>query len=138
MSQQKKGNFESKQRIEQLYFETQEEDCKWYLISSDSIKTTYGKNLKRMAPYIILSKELSFYLINWLGYFELNLKRFQYLSLADSLQETAKTLELSYSDVIAMFNHSLWHSYIETDLNIEMDLYSQTSELKLEVNYASN
>jgi hypothetical protein len=128
-----KSNFENKQLIERVFHESKKEKCKWFLISSDCIKTIYSENLQRLAPYIILKTALMFYLASWLMCFKSYLGLKQQLSLADLLQTTATDMQLEYTDVISMFNHSLWHDLIKTDLNKKINFENEVSEIKLVV-----
>lgn len=133
----KQANFKNKQLIERTFFESQAKECKWFLISSESLKTTYSKNLQRLAPFIILNATLSLYLTTWLICFKSYLEINQQLSLATLLQITAKDMQLEYLDVIAMFNHALWHRLVRVDLNKNLQFEKKVGEFNLEIENVS-
>ena len=114
VSKKKLNNLENKLKIDKLFWATQ--GVEWKLILSSSIKNTFTTNLEKLAPFIIINSKLTFLLPLWLIEFAANLKQSNEDSLSSLLMKTSQLMSLKYDEVIALFQHAVWHRLVLIDL----------------------
>ena len=132
LSEKRLKNLEAKQKIESAFWKTR--NVNWHLISSKSIKTTFNKNLEKLAPYIKLDLEYELLLPTWLKQFSLYISNFPNEKFRDAFDYTAQAASVPYDVVISMFQHAVWHRIIYVDLNKPLHYEKSIKDYCLAVN----
>lgn len=131
ISKKKLSNLDNKLKIDKLFWISQ--GVEWHLILSSSIKNTFTTNLEKLAPFIIINSKLAFLLPLWLTEFSANLSQYKEESLSSLLMKTTQLISLEYGEVIALFQHAIWHGLILIDLKKPLFYEKVVSSFEIKV-----